>query len=305
MRVIYVVCAGDNDYFCELAALSVASLRISNPHLSTTIVTDRETLRVDSAALNYLRDRCNEFLTIDVSAPTIFERSRYLKCSLTNLIDGAFLALDSDTLVFEDLKSIAQLTCDVAAAPDLNSEGKSCLCQSIATDQFSPMGWDAPTVPYLNSGVVYFSGNPMSRKIGQSYMNAWNEYSKVMRRFNDQAAFNRALHETRPRLALLDSSYNAQISMNPLTARGAKIVHFFTGGFETSNETVAHVLAKQFKSTGLFDMQMLTRAVQDRNPWTSIDTATKAFATHQPAYAVARFAARKLFRQLRSAIRRP
>lgn len=298
MHAVYVVCAGDDDFFVELTAVSLASLRISNPEYGVTVITDHETLRAETPALKYLRDHCDKLLPVDIGDPTSFRRSRRLKCSLTHLVEGPFLALDSDTLVVDSLAGLQQLSCDIAAAPDLNSAGKRTSCNSIADRHFAPIGWDAPAHLYLNSGVVYFSGNSVCRDFGQRYISAWNDYSTKTGRFNDQPAFNHAIHVANPRLSILGTDYNAQISMNQMTARGAKIIHFFTGGFEGSVQTVAHVLSKELKQTGRLDIALLQAAIERKNPWTEIDTITKALATKQPAHVVAQSAGKSLIRKM-------
>ena len=79
------------------------------------------------------------------------------------------------------------------------------------------------------------------------------------------------------------ASYNAQISMNPLLLRGAKIVHFFTKDLESRDDTIAHIAAKRLKSEGILDKSALQSAIASGNPWTRIDSYRKAVAARRYA----------------------
>jgi hypothetical protein len=99
------------------------------------------------------------------------------------------------------------------------------------------------------------------------------------------------------RLTVLPSAYNAQISMNALALRSAKIVHFFTRDLESSLETIAHTAAKRLKREGILDTSAIRSAVESANPWTRIDSYRKAIAAKSYSY-VGRLAFDRLTKRL-------
>ena len=107
---------------------------------------------------------------------------------------------------------------------------------------------------------------------------SWLEFKRVMGKPNDQLAFNYAVDAAEARLTILPCSYNAQIAMNVMTLRGAISVHFFTGSFENSLETISHTTAKRLKSDGIMDTSAIQSPILSGNPWTRIDSYRKAVA---------------------------
>jgi hypothetical protein len=288
MHIVYVTCATESDLFLEMTAVAVASCRLTNPSAKVTLVVDRSTERVSSAASSYLRGHADRLLTVDAPGASPAERSRYLKCNLRELVAGRFLFLDSDTLIFRDLSKIGALDCDIAAAPDLNEQGREYLCKSGAFGHFSPVGWEMPETTYLNAGAIFYSDTLASYEVGRNYAKSWQEYRGVTGRFNDQPAFNRALYTSRARVECLPLAYNAQVLMNPMTARGAAIVHYFSADFTGRNDTIAHVLAKELQATGVLKQGRLSEKILAGDPWTTVDTFKKAIAAKNPVLPIAR-----------------
>jgi hypothetical protein len=288
MDIVYVTCATEADLFLEMTAVAVASCRLTNPSARVTLVTDRSVEEINSAASSYLRGHADRLIAVDAPGATPLERSRYLKCNLRELVDGRFLFLDSDTLIFRDLSKIEGLDCDIAAAPDLNEMGREYLCKSGASGHFSPVRWEMPETTYLNAGAIFFSDTPASYAVGRNYVKSWQAYRAVTGRFNDQPAFNRAIHTSNARVECLPLAYNAQILMNPITAKGAAIVHYFSGDFACRNDTIAHVLAKELQATGVLEQSRLLEKILAGNPWTTADTFKKAMAVKNPVLPLAR-----------------
>lgn len=271
----YVVCANATNYFAEIAAVSMASLRLVCPGARISALIDKETSMFEVPALYAIRTLADEISVVDCPGDNSFARSRYLKSHIRVLLSGRFLYLDGDTLVMKPPDGIWTTDCDVAAAVDLGSDGKP--NQPPVIDP--RLGWWIKHGgPYLNAGVVYFETTRAARKLGERYGQLWLEYVRVTGRTNDQLAFNQALETSGSRIAVLPSCYNAQISMDVMKARGANIIHFYTGNFADSIETVAHIAAKQLKHDGILDHSRIERAITSGNPWTHINSLRKAMA---------------------------
>jgi hypothetical protein len=300
-HVVYVLSASDADPFAEMAAISVASLRISNPQAEITLVTDQSFDRLTTPGRKYLEANIDKAKIVEFpGSASQIERSRYLKCHLRHLIDGPFLFLDIDTLVLAGLGAIDTTAMfqnlDLAAVANIEPDGLSHSCE--VNEHFKIMGW--PTAPrtYLNAGVFYLADTPAAHEFSNALIRSWEEYVHKVGKFNDQPAFNRAIIETNPRFFELPIDFNAQIVMNPSLALDAKIIHYFTGHFEERVDTIGHLLAKQLKHNGSFDEDTLAKAVASRNPWVRIDTVKKAISVRKPRYIVAAVGARSMFRRL-------
>jgi hypothetical protein len=197
---------------------------------------------------------------------------------MRSIVDGRFLYLDSDTIIVKSPDEIWSMDCDVAAGPDLAPSGKPYLSLNAHPEKCAALGWTMRSRPFLNAGVIYFADSEAARALGNQYRLSWLDFVRVTGQPNDQLAFNHAIDVSGAKLAVLPSAYNAQIAMNAMALRGAKIVHFFSGNFENSLETIAHTMAKRLKSEGVLDTAAILSTIASGNPWTRIDSYRKAVA---------------------------
>jgi hypothetical protein len=256
----------------------MASLRLLSPHARITVLTDRETSNLNSSALAAIRSAADEFIEVDCPGKISIDRSRFLKTGMRSLVSGRFLYLDSDTIIMKSPDAIWNTDCDIAASPNLGVNGKPYLCSDETPETCAVLGWALRSRSYLNAGVMYFADSKAARAVGEQYRSSWLEFQRVIGKPNDQLAFNHAVDLAQPRLVILPCSFNAQITMNAMALRGAVIVHFFTGNFENSLETVAHKTAKRLKDEGIMDTDAIRSAMASGNPWTQIDSYRKAIA---------------------------
>jgi hypothetical protein len=278
---VYVLTSSGNDYMPEIAAISIASLRLAQPDARIAMLSDRETSAITSPGLTAIRPFIDNFVVVDCPGHSPLERSRYLKTSVRLLLPGRLLYLDCDTIIMRSPKSTWDLEADVAASPDLLSGGKFCLASEKLAELTEKLGWRLLPRTYLNTGVVFYSDSKASHAVGDQMHRSWTEYSRATGKYNDQPALNHAIHTIEPKLLVLPLVYNAQISMNVMAVRGAIIVHYFTGTLANSEDIIAHALAKRLKHDDILDTSALAAAIEAGNPWTSIDSYRKAIATRR------------------------
>lgn len=277
-KYVYVVCATDDDYFAEIAAVSIASLRLVSSHARITVLTDRKTSTGKSPGVAAIRNAVDDFSVVECPGETSIERSRFLKTGMRDLVSGQFLYLDSDTIMMKSPDTIWSIDCDIAASPNLGVNGKPYLCSDESPETCATLGWILGSRRYLNAGVIFFADTEAARMVGEHYRSSWQEFRRVIGKPSDQLAFNHAVDLAEPRLVILPCAFNAQITMNAMALRGAVIVHFFTGNFENSLETVAHSAAKRLKRDATMDTSAIRSAMDSGNPWTRVDTYRKAVA---------------------------
>lgn len=296
-RYVYVVCSDGHDYFAEMAAVSAATLRIVSPHARIVVLTDAQTAAQDTPGVNSLRGSADDFLAIDCEGDTPVIRSRVLKTGMRDLLSGPILYLDSDTIVMKSPDAIWQIECDVAASPDLSVDGRPYSAAAAQPEIRAKLGWALKPRLYLNAGVICFADTPGARAACQHYRASWLEYRDVIRQPSEQLSFNRAVDLSGARLAVLHSSYNAQISTNAFSLRGAIIVHYFAGNFEAGVKTIAHQVGKRLRQEHSMDGAALRAAIASGNPWTHIDSYSKAVAAGR-YWSIGRVAWRRLRKKL-------
>jgi len=275
---VYILCSSGRDLFPEMTAVSLATLRMASPHARIVVLVDRQTSLLHTPGLTSLREAADEFKVVDCPDTSPILRSRFLKCGARHIIAGPIVYLDSDTLVLRSPDEIWDLPCDVAACPDLAPNHRPYLATAEWLEVATMLGWTLPPRLFLNGGVIYFADTLGADDFANAFMSSWREFVRATGKPNDQLAFNRAVEQSGARVAELPQSYNAQISMNPMAARGAKVIHYFTGGFETRTDTIAHVVARRLKTEAVMDTAALQAAIVMGHPWTRIDTVRKAIA---------------------------
>jgi hypothetical protein len=294
---VYVLSSSGDDYFPEITAVSIASLRLLCPDARIAVISDRQTSAVNSPGLAAIRPVVDDFLVVDTPNQNPFVRSRFLKASIRSLVPGQLLYLDSDTVIMRSPAAIWRVDADVAAAPDLSTVGKPFPASDAQEGATPKLGWKLSQQPHLNAGVIYFADTKASCAVGEQFHKSWLEYCRVTGNHHDQLSFNHAIHAVEARLSILPSIYNAQISMNVLALRGAVIVHYFTSNLVNSQETIAHTLARRLKHDGILDTTILRTAIESRNPWTRIDSYRKAVAARR-YFAIGRIAFDRLAKKL-------
>ncbi len=228
-----------------------------------------------------LRTAADNVIVVDCDGDSALIRSRALKIDMRRLIRGPLFYLDSDTIVMQSPDDIWRIDCDVAAAPDLSPLGQPYPATTALPDIRAALGWSFGAQPYLNAGVIRLADNDAAQALMDRYHASWVEFRRVMGQPSDQPAFNRAVAATPARLTILPATYNAQIPMNAIAVRGAKIVHYYSGNFANRDDTIAHPVGQRLKSSGTLDLQALRAAINSCNPWTRVDSYRKAVATRR------------------------
>jgi hypothetical protein len=295
-KFVYVLSSSQSDYFAEMTAVSLASLRLTNPTAKATLIIDSESKKNKYNAISHLLDNFDELIDVEIDHNDQIYFSRYMKVNSRKFISGDFLYIDSDAIVLRDLSSIWSSSHDVRGALDMSSANVSTDIPESQVENYRRMKWDKRDISYINCGVFYMKDNIRTHELQKKWFDEWARFSKVIGKFNDQPSFNYSLEQSDVSFSYLPQLWNAQIVSNPLDARDAKIAHIFSGNFETRQDTVLHTASQKFKAEGVIDIEILKKAIQNGHAWVSLDTFKKNLAMRRYA-AAANFALRKLIKK--------
>lgn len=226
-KLVYVLISTDADIYYEQVLLSAWSARSSNPTAHIAVVMDDRTAKrlEDNKAelLQYIDER----IVVDFDAKVSGRlRSRELKTSLRNLIEGDFLFIDADTIVCGSLEVVDSFTMQIGAVLDGHRRYEKYFHHHLT----HVSNWlDCKVVdgmPYYNSGVMYVKDTPETH----AFYDAWHElYNKMQRdgHFFDQPSLFQ-ICQSHPIVEEIDGSYNCQLFLGGLPSLGdAKIIHTF------------------------------------------------------------------------------
>ena len=229
-KLVYVLTCSPEDDYIEQALMAVWSARYYNPDAHIVLLTDNLTnglLRDNRGELlNYISEKI--VIPFD-DDKNMHYRSRWLKTSVRNLIDGDFLFIDSDTIVTCDLSHIEQIEADIAMVRDENIDVAN---EDIAAAR--PMIENCRTIGiditkekyYFNSGVMYVRDNDVARNLYVKWHGLWKE--GVAKGINlDQPTFARANIECGHPVVLLDDKWNTIVQTQIEEVYIAYILHFW------------------------------------------------------------------------------
>lgn len=175
MKIVYVVTFCDDNYFFEQALVSACSVRRHNPNSEILIVTDNESMSLITGWRNVIYDYVNEIKAF--STPEGYDamrRSRWLKTSIRNLIDGDFLFIDTDTIVCDSLEGINKFNGDISAVVDMHCNVYKSINYQFLCERFEKVGWPVTEdFNYMNSGVMLVRDTPETRKFFSDWNATW------------------------------------------------------------------------------------------------------------------------------------
>ena len=230
-QIVYSLISSESDLFLEELWVSLYSLRIYHPNVVVKVLVDASTER-------YMRrfPKLCEMVTdiIVVSVPDNYnakQRSREIKTTIRNLIEGNYLFIDTDTVICKPLDEIDNLTCDIAAVPDGHL--------SLSEMMFSPVvsikdifGTDISNSEYwFNSGVMFVADNEKTKAFYKSWNKNWT-YSCFQKGMSqDQPALSVTNQEFHNMIVPLPGIYNAQVAISLKYFADAAILHWWHMSF--------------------------------------------------------------------------
>lgn len=278
---VYVISTDGTDYISEMAAISILSLKLTNPLAKITVVLDQDTLRAECNGMAAVMKLADYHIVINVDYRDCLVRSRYMKASLRNIINGKFIYLDCDTIIMKNIDDMWLNDADLAAVSDMNVRLNRYVFTDAQRAAYAAMGWNIPLRGYFNGGVLYFNDSASSKKFGREFLDLWVTQYERIRKPNDQYAFNHLINIGEYNLRCLSYRYNAQVVSNPLAAFNASIIHVFSGNFESRDDTVLHFAAKKLKTYNEIDDHCLRNTIEKGNPWRSLDSLKKCISVRR------------------------
>ena len=229
MQYLYTLTSSSNDNYYEQFLLSVTSLKQAMPNVKVVLLCDSKT----KETLTGKRSGYEKYISdiIQVNIPSSFsqvEISRWVKTSMRNLVQGDFLFIDCDTIIAEDLSSIAETQIKFGACLDKHSLIENHSKKDIIKEQDKQLNfYSSSSNRHYNSGVIYCKDTPEIKKIFERWHELWL-FSSIKNIKRDQPSFNMAIYEHFDQFTDLDGTWNCQIAYNGLPyLANSKIIHYF------------------------------------------------------------------------------
>ena len=267
-KIVYALTSDNSDIYLEQTYISVYSLRKYHPDAYVVLVVDDNTDKTITGKREYILKIITEkVVVVPPCGYSKVERSRYLKTTLRNKIEGDYLFIDSDTVVTESLDEVDSFSCDICAVLDshvtLDYHSKF---NSLIKGQAYSIGWDMTEKDfnYFNSGVMYVKDS----EISHNFYTRWNEeWTKGKNNLisplpSDQPSLGKVNAEFGYIIKEMNGTWNCQVATNGLCFfENAKILHYFSSTIQRGEKDNVYSLMnvkvfKSFKETGVVDDEL-------------------------------------------------
>lgn len=229
-KLVYVLTCAPEATYIEQALVSIWSARYHNLDAHIVLLVDDKT----NELLVGKRAEVLEYITEKVVVPfedinaTMMYRSRWIKTSVRQLIEGDFLFIDCDTIVNKSLEEIDKVKAEAAAVPESNlpiSEFHPSLYQPMF-ETAQKVGWNlAGEEYYYSSGVIYAKDTPQAHTLFKLWHQHWlSGLEKDVK--IDQPSLAKANIECKHLIQLIDNRWNCIMFTYPRMAKDAYILHF-------------------------------------------------------------------------------
>lgn len=244
MKILYVLVSSEADYYYEQALISMMSAKHQMPNCFISLLTDRETDNSLKESRNLINEYVSEKKVIDLDKSlSPMQKSRWLKTSMRNFIEGDFLYVDVDT-VFSGEIDKKLFTDDIMGVPDGNCPLKSHPMKWFIESNLKQANFDNSLKYHINSGVLFFKDTPLAHSFANHWHKRWIETCKK-NIYIDQTALHQAIIDSGNVLKILPSCINAQFGRNLNTLANGIILHYYSSWAENPTYVPAYKLLQK------------------------------------------------------------
>ena len=229
-KIVYAVTSDETDYYLEQTLVSVYSLRLYNPEARVVLIVDEKTNDTLTGKRTKILEYISEKVVVNIPAKyTKKERSRYLKTTIRQHIEGAYLFIDSDTIITDNLSDIDSFNGNIGAVKDRHV----LICENpyefyIRKDA-KKIGWEISVQEYyFNSGIFYVKDNMYTKQFYAIWHETWKR-GLTNGVCVDQPSIAKTNQTCNYLIKELNGIWNCQISGFGLQyLYNAKIIHYYS-----------------------------------------------------------------------------
>lgn len=235
-KIVYVITSSNADVYLEQTYLSIYSLRRYENNATIVLLTDNRTNETLVGNRSKILEYISEKIVINFDDEfSNMKRSRFIKTSMRNLINGDFLYIDGDTIINGPLCEIDDCEYDIGAVEDAHRTldihyGKEKLARhaneldfKICDEQY-----------YFNGGVFYVKDNSRTRDFFKRWHDNWL-YSTTKGINLDMPALIKTNIEMGHMIKKIDGIWNCQLMYGFKYYKNAKIIHYFASRYTRDN----------------------------------------------------------------------
>lgn len=268
-KIIFALTTKGNDIYTQLTRAAIASIRLTNYDYVIHVFCDKDSLNKLQEQNSLLLQEVDEIKAVETPFNDPVSVNRYIKINLCQWVKGPFVFMDSDVLVREKLDWLFEITEDVGLAMNHSLENKEHQIWREDAKELKEMGWET-NYPYFNGGVIYYSGNEVSKKFSETWYENWIENTQKTGRLRDQPSLNYSLYMMGDSLTIktIPKQFNHQFVRNEENLKESSVWHYYAA-IELSNKTeLEKYLKKQLSKNEAINYQAMADLIKSKTPYT-------------------------------------
>lgn len=281
-KLVYILTSTIKDIYLEQMYVSMYSAKHYMPDVHIVLLTDTATKKTFNGVRAKEIRYADEIISVELDSKKYNgqQRSRQLKTSARNCIDGDFLFVDCDTIICKPLYEIDNFDFDIAACIDTHSEFKNNPYRNMCLRHGKLLGWPIENEDdYFNSGIIYVKDNDLTRR----FYSRWNEnllsgYPQKV--FMDQPSFAKTNYEFKHIVKKMDDVFNCELKHGIKYLNNARIVHYLCTNKSRYQDEQLFVLNEReildnIKSNAIIPIRVEATI---SNPFNGLASVTHCFA---------------------------
>ncbi len=222
-KLVYVLTTNCKDSYADMVFVSMLSVGLSNPDLSTVLLVDTISMEALKASKHKLLDISDSVVAVDTPPGSGVFRSRWMKTQVGQFIQGSVIFLDADTIMRGRIDWPNDFDSEFGAVADAPGLGASEDPQRLEVSE--KIGWN-PANTYYNSGFFYYVSSPSIARFFETWHALWQD-TKARTNHKDQPSFNAAITLAEFKEQELPVTFNHQITLSWKDCQQSKVWHFW------------------------------------------------------------------------------
>ncbi|MCC8113274.1 MAG: hypothetical protein LIP03_04625 [Bacteroidales bacterium] len=219
-KAVYVLSSDLEDFYFEQLAVSATSLAAHNPEARIEIVCDRVTYDVLIGPRREALPFVQKWHVVNLNSQLSKKaKSRWLKTSLREIIEGGFIYIDTDTVITGNLSDIDKQRGIVGAVKDMHQKDRG-----------------------YNGGVIWMRDCEDAHEFCNEWHRQW-EKTRTQSDCTDQPALARVIAQSKEIVTELDPGWNYQIGHIGTIKEPIRIMHYYYGAAKSVRAQTDQVLS--------------------------------------------------------------
>ena len=269
MKYVYVLTSTPKDLYYEQCLMSVWSLRQHMRAAEIIVLVDDKT-KASFTPENKrveLYKYASRIVSIDFEDKvTNVERSRLIKTSIPDYVEGSFLYIDCDTIICDDLSEIENEPFTTAGILDAHCLLDEHIHKNYFLKRDKKLGFKGTKEAGLNinGGIILAKEGEESRSLFKTWNEVWKYSAYKKHDLHDQSALNEANFRTGLKMGHLDGKWNCQVSHGGLQfLKEAKIIHYYSSEFSGKNYVPYYKLADKTLQNRIKEAGVIPEDIQN------------------------------------------